>query len=223
MGATIISLPLAIAPWSMVSPAICTNIAVGVLTVTGDGAYNGTYGIDGTVGGDGDLSFNTTTNTITIVGSIDCTSVFGPACTSLGKVLVPTGTTLLSGVDGTTGGAFSSLIVVAGPTTGAVSFTDTDSKSEALLTALGLGALEVGCSSNLCPGWDLTGFSLGTQDTGSKYTAYQLRCTGHLYGARADFGPAPRHSPVRCDGLDSPARQESVTRPFIDRPLPEEA
>jgi hypothetical protein len=140
--------------------ASCTNVGIGVLTVSGDGIYNGTYMVDGTVGGFGDLTFNTAgSGSITIVGSIDCTAASPTAvCATPTTVLVPSGTTLLSGT-----GTFSGLVISTG-TIGSVSFTDLDSKGQALLAAMGIST--AGCSGtpSLCAGWDLTAFNLSVND-----------------------------------------------------------
>src|ERR1019366_1961886 len=108
--------------------------AIDSLTVTGDGAYNGVYDVAGSVNGTGEsgvgsMSFNTTTNTVTIAGSIVCSSVFGPACTSVGLVIVPS-TTLVTGT-----GTFSNLTVSADSNGFHVTFNDTDTKAGTLLSA----------------------------------------------------------------------------------------
>jgi hypothetical protein len=146
----------------------CTSVGIGVLKVSNDGSYSGSYLIDGTVNGYGDLAFNTTNNTISIVGSIDCEVGSGSgACSATqiadGATLVASGTTLLSGT-----GTISGLTITLGGIS-SVSFTDLDSKGEALLSAMGLST--TGCASNLCPGWDLTAFNLSGQVSGSSYTA----------------------------------------------------
>jgi len=154
----------------------CTSVGVGILKVTGDGTYNGSYIIDGGTRGTegGILSFNTATNAITITGSIDCMPSGGSnpgsglgACSAANDAaftqLVPSGTTLLSGT-----GTISGLSISLG-TISSVSFTDVDSKGTSLLAALGIST--AGCSGGLCPGWDLTAFNLSIQNTGSSYTA----------------------------------------------------
>jgi hypothetical protein len=155
------------------SAASCTSVGIGILTVTGDGAYDGTYTVD-----TGSLAFNTANNSITITGSIDCqaadssTNTPGSgsaACTApqdaMGHQLVASGTTLLSGT-----GTFAGLSISTG-TLGSVSFMDLDSKGELLLAALGISTAGCTGTPDLCPGWDLTGFSISTHVSGSSYTA----------------------------------------------------
>jgi len=152
--------------------ATCANVGVGILTVSGAGAAaDGTYIIDGGTKGveGGILTLATSTSTITIVGSIDCMGGSGTICTSAqdssNAQLVASGTTLLSGT-----GTFQNLSTTL-PAAGDISFSDVDSKGQALLTALGLTSLEVGCSGGLCPGWDLSAFSLTAHTSGSNYTS----------------------------------------------------
>jgi hypothetical protein len=147
--------------------AVCANVGIGILTVSGDGAANGTYIIDGGTAGTegGIMTLNSTTNTITIVGSIDCHTGSGTICTSMqdstNAQLVASGTTLLSGT-----GTFQSFSTTT-PTLGDVSFSDIDSKSSTLLTALGLTS----CQTTMCSGWVLTAFTLTTNTAGSSFTS----------------------------------------------------
>jgi len=157
--------------------AICSNVGLGILTVGGDGSYDGTYIIDGGTNGvvGGILNFNSTTNAFTIVGSVDCMAEGGSnpgsgtgACTSTmdtnNTAIVASGTTLVSGT-----GTFTNLSTTQ-PAAGDVSFTDVDSKSSLLLGALGIST--VGCSGGLCPGWDLSAFELTANGSGTTYTAF---------------------------------------------------
>lgn len=125
------------------------SIPIPIMTVSNDGLYSGTYLVDGTCGPSADfgcLSFNTATNTITVTGSVDCTTgILGTsgiaACSALqdasGFTLVPSGippTVLLMGT-----GTISNLTITgAGTASGTINFTDSDTKNTALLTALGL-------------------------------------------------------------------------------------
>lgn len=142
------------------------GVAIDTLTVLGDGAFDGTYDVDGTVNGSGEsgvgsLDFNTATNTITITGSISCQAGSGAACTAAqiaaGSTIVAS-TTLLTGT-----GAFSNVVVSANAVTAAVTFNAPDQKDLTLLAALGL--------SN--PNFQLMAFTLGanTSAGGSPYTA----------------------------------------------------
>lgn len=157
--------------------ASCTSVVIAQLTVTGDGTYDGSYLVDGGTNGTagGVLSFNTATNSFTITGSIDCetsaatgTASGTGACSSSADTsntpLVPSGTTLVSGT-----GTFAGLTITgAGTSLATVGFSDVDSKSGLLLTALGISS----CGTGLCSGWDLDGFSISTQQTApSTYTS----------------------------------------------------
>src|SRR5579871_4769711 len=118
--------------------ASCGSVGIGILTVTGGtAAQNGQYlvdgGTNGTVGGV--LAFNTTANTFTIVGSIDCVAAGGAFSLGSGTVcsaaddstnhaLVPSGTTLVQGT-----GTFTGLSITgAGSSLATVQFSDADSK-----------------------------------------------------------------------------------------------
>ncbi len=112
------------------------NIAITKLIVSGDGAYDGTYGVTGTAYNNqyGDLDFRTDPG-------IQYVSIIGGVPT-LG---VPNGTTLLTGTGG--GNGFTNLSVVTTPAppgfpswygTFQISFTTPDTKDPALLSALGL-------------------------------------------------------------------------------------
>jgi hypothetical protein len=148
--------------------ASCSSVGIGILTVTGDGTFNGTYIVDGSVPGTqgGTLSFNTSTNAFTIVGSVDCN---GEAWCGGGTAqLVPSGTTLVTGT-----GTFSGLTITgAGTAVASVNFSDLDTKNNLLLRALGIpGCAGAGVSAQ-CSGWILTGFSISTQETApSTYTS----------------------------------------------------
>jgi hypothetical protein len=150
--------------------ASCTNVGIGILTVLNDGAADGTYIVDGGVQGTegGILTLNTATNVITIVGSVDCMVGSGTICTAAQDAskaqLVASGTTLEQGT-----GTFSGLTVTTG-SVASINFTDIDSKSQALLTALGITSSGP-CSGGLCSGWDLTAFSLAANVTGNSYTS----------------------------------------------------
>jgi hypothetical protein len=168
--------------------ASCTGVLIGVLTVSNDGTYNGTYIVDGgTQGVQGGLlnfSVSTTspsTDTLSITGSVDCmpagTGGIPPgsgagACTSAQDTanfpLVGSGTTLLS-----ESGAMNGLTITgAGTAIAEVSFGSApDSKSQTLLGALGIST--AGCSAGLCPGWTMAGFSISFENDGSPsaYTA----------------------------------------------------
>jgi len=164
--------------------ASCSGVLVGVLTVINDGAASGTYLIDGgTQGVEGGVLnfFVSTTNpnldTMTVIGSIDCmsgsgTGLPGGHCTAGDDTghtqLVASGTTLMT-ESGPINGA---TITGSGGATATVNFGPgtADSKGQALLAALGLST--AGCVAGLCPGWDLTGFSISAQGSGTSYTAF---------------------------------------------------
>jgi hypothetical protein len=144
-----------------------SGIAIDTLTVTGDGAFDGVYDVDGIVNGSGEsgvgsLDFNTATNTITITGSISCQSGSGGACTPtqilLGSTIVSS-TTLLGGT-----GAFSNLTISANGVLAFVTFNAPDQKAPSLLSVLGISGNQ----------WQLAGFSLSANNagTGNPYTAF---------------------------------------------------
>jgi hypothetical protein len=109
-----------------------SNIPIGVMTIAGDGLYNGVYPVTGTCsGGSGCLSFDTTASTIAINGAIPSMSVGG---------------TLLSG---------NILSFVLDEHFGIYGFTanGNDTKNPDLLTAIGLPADQA---------FNYFGFTLGT-------------------------------------------------------------
>ena len=161
--------------------ASCTGVGIGVMTVIGDGAANGTYLVDGGTQGveGGTLSFSVSTtspatDTLTITGSIDCAVGFtGGLCSAAdntaNKELVAT--SILA-----SGSGFSGVTITgAGTPTAEVFFASaSDSKSLALLTALGITPVFT-CSGtpSMCPGWSIDGFSISAQNpTGAGYTAF---------------------------------------------------
>ena len=111
------------------------DLAISAMIVSGDGAFDGTYAVTGSVAGFGALSFDTGANSVHIVG---------------GVAGLPNGTTLLTGT-----GPFSNISVTAPfcvakpsdrcPT---VSFDAPDMVGPTLLSALGI-------SGNL---WQLSSF-----------------------------------------------------------------
>jgi len=164
--------------------AVCNNVNIGVLTVLNDGGANGTYLVDGATQGvqGGVMNFRVdlttpSTDFITVIGSVDCMTGSGAGlpgghCTAADDTahtqLVASGTTLMSQSGPITGAS----IVGAGGALATVSFGSTpDSKSQALLAALGITNLGV-CTGGLCTGWSLTGFSISAQGSGSNYTAF---------------------------------------------------
>ena len=112
------------------------DIAITKLIVSGDGAFDGTYGVTGTAYNNqyGDLDFRTDPGGqyVNIIGGVPS---FG----------IPNGTTLLTGTGG--GNGFTNLSVITTPPpsgfpswygTFRISFTTPDTKAPALLSALGL-------------------------------------------------------------------------------------
>ena len=117
------------------------DIAIGALTVAGDGGYDGTYDVIGNVDGSvesdvGNLTFNESANTVTIVGGVTCAGLSAPtlACSAEdianGKVLAPDGSTLLQGT-----GPFSN---VQNTGTATVQFLAPDIKDATLLANLAI-------------------------------------------------------------------------------------
>jgi len=156
------------------SSAVCGNVGIGILTVLNDGAANGTYIVDGGTQGveGGVLTLNTTTNTIKIVGSIDCMVGSGAVCSATddtsNKQLVASGATLLQG-----SGNFGGLSITTG-TIATVNFSDVDEKGYLLLTALGIPITGI-CTgtgpTGVCTGWNLTDFTFAANVSGSSYTS----------------------------------------------------
>jgi PEP-CTERM motif len=103
------------------------DLAISQMIVSGDGLFDGTYSVTGTVGtGFGDLTFDTSLHSVTIVGGVTS--------------LVPNGTTLLTGT-----GLFSNIVVTAPNCTiitshlcPTVSFDATSTLDASLLSALGI-------------------------------------------------------------------------------------
>ena len=128
------------------------GIPVDVLTVNGT-AFDGVYDTQGTATGSGAtatnpnaaaLSFNTATNTITVIGGISSLSI-------------PLGTVLLSG-------SFDSVSLLNGGVVGSLTASGPDAKSPLLLAALNVPADAK---------FQFYGFSIGfnLKNTGSPYTA----------------------------------------------------
>lgn len=109
------------------------GIPIDTLTVSGAGAADGVYDVDGVTTGSGEsgvgtLEFNTQTNVIAIVGSIVCQNTLG-ACTghAVGDTIVAN-TALLTG-------SFNSFTA---NNFGLLNATGPDTKAASLLTALGI-------------------------------------------------------------------------------------
>jgi hypothetical protein len=126
---------------TVISPTVASgaNLAISKMVISGDGKFDGTYDVTGAVAGYGALSFDTSANTVQIVGG-----VAGPG------LFVANGTTLLTGT-----GPFSNIVVTAPncavitthlcPT---VTFDAPDMVGPTLLSALGI-------SGNM---WQLSSF-----------------------------------------------------------------
>jgi hypothetical protein len=127
------------------------DIPIGVMTVVGSGAKDGTYTVGGTCSGSGQtnvgcLNFNTSTNTLSVVGGL----------TGLGIG----SSTLLTG-------SFTSWLADAN---GLTSATGPDTKSATLLSALGVSS----------PPYKFAyfGFSLAADGSGSSVISTDIKNTG---------------------------------------------
>jgi hypothetical protein len=153
-----------------------SHLAISEFTVSGDGGFDGTYAVTGSVNGFGYLSFDTSTNFLEIIGGI----------ASLG---VSNGSSLLSGA-----GSFSNIAVTA-PNCVAipshfcpmVTFDAGGTLEASLASALGLGTSMDVHSFNVAEGTgnDFPQFSADATATPvPEPTSMALLGTGLLFAAR---------------------------------------
>lgn len=147
--------------------ATCTT-PVGILKVGGAGSSNGSYVIDS-----GTLSFSVSTtspgtDTLTLSGSVDCTSLAGGSSATLCPGTDDAmGTQLLAATTLATGGSGLAVSISLGAPD-VVTIGGSDSKTSALLTALGISAP---------PGWSISPATNFDYTTGQGLYSYDYSDT----------------------------------------------